>query len=462
LSRGTGSPELDETHDAALRSWVESANDGRTDFPIQNLPFGRFLTRGEGDRRRMGVAIGDQIVDLAAVHEAGLLRGITDDVHPEFFHQPLNALMGAGPEMRRGLRMRLSELLREGNDELRRDPRIAASLIPMKKADLKLPAQVPDYTDFYAGIEHAQNVGRMLRPDEPLLSNYKYVPIAYHGRASSVVVSGTPFHRPNGQTKPDDAAAPSFGPTRALDYELEVAVWVGNPNPPGFPVSIAKAERHIFGVGLLNDWSARDIQTWEYRPLGPFLAKSFATTVSPWIVTLEALAPFRAPAYERPEGDPQPLPYLSSDADRARGGIDLMLDVHLQTRRMREQSVAPVRLSRVSFRHMYWTPAQMVTHHASNGCNLRPGDLLGSGTVSGPEPDSRGSLLELTRRGSEPIDLPTGEVRRFLEDGDEVVLRGWCEREGFARIGLGECRGLVLAPFVMTATGQFLPPQPRL
>jgi fumarylacetoacetase len=436
---------LDETHDPGLWSWVESANVDGTDFPIQNLPFGCFRTRGEGASSRVGVAIGDQIVDVAAVHEAGLLRGIADDVHPQFFHTGLNALMGAGPEMRRGLRRRLSELLREGNDELHRDPRMAASaLIPMQKADLLLPAHVPDFTDFYAGIEHAQNVGRMLRPDEPLLSNYKYVPIAYHGRASSVVVSGTPFHRPSGQTKPDDAPAPSFGPTRALDYELEVAIWAGRPNPAGWPIPIAEAEDHIFGVGLLNDWSARDIQTWEYRPLGPFLAKSFATTVSPWVVTLEALAPFRAPAYERPPGDPPPLPYLSSDADRERGGIDLTLEVHLQTPRMRERHIAPVRLSRVSFRQMYWTPAQMVTHQTSNGCGLRPGDLLGSGTVSGPEADARGCLLELTRRGAEPIDLPSGEVRRFLEDGDEVVLRGWCERDGFARIGLGECRGMVL------------------
>jgi fumarylacetoacetase len=352
--------------------------------------------------------------------------------------------MAAGAPLRRALRGRVSELLREGPDARGERERVGAALVLVDKVELLLPAHVGDYTDFYAGIEHALTVGRMLRPDEPLLPNYKYVPIAYHGRSSSVVVSGTPVHRPVGQSKPEGAPAATFGPTRALDYELELAAWIGPGNRLGEPVPIESAEEALFGVGLLNDWSARDLQTWEYRPLGPFLAKSFATTVSPWVVTLEALAPFRAPAYARPAGDPEPLPYLSSPADRERGGLDVQLEAWLQSRRMRDEGVEPVRLGCPSFREMYWTLAQMVTHHTSNGCNLRPGDLFGSGTVSGPARDARGCLLELTRRGSEPVQLPTGESRSFLEDGDEVVLRGFCERAGFVRIGLGECRGTVL------------------
>jgi fumarylacetoacetase len=431
---------VDETHDPRLRSWVESANVEGTDFPIQNLPLGLFRNGQTGERARVGVAIGDHILDLARIHEDGLLRGAVEDV-PDLFRGSLRALMTAGAERRKALRRRLSELLRRDNDELRGH---AAALVATQDAELLLPTEIGDYTDFYAGIEHARNVGAMLRPEEPLLPNYRHVPIAYHGRASSVAASGAPVRRPAGQTRPDDAPGPRFGPTRALDYELEVALWIGPGNRLGQPIPIERAEEHLVGVGLLNDWSARDVQTWEYRPLGPFLSKSFATTVSPWIVTLEALAPFRAPAYARPPGDPEPLPYLSSETDRRRGGIDLVLEAWLQTQRMRERGDAPHRLARVGFREMYWAPAQMVAHHASNGCNLRPGDLLGSGTVSGPTKESRGCLLELTRRGAEPVELPGGETRRFLEDGDEVVLRGWCEREGLVRIGLGECRGVVL------------------
>jgi fumarylacetoacetase len=435
---------LDETHDSGLRSWVESANAREADFPIQNLPFGVFRTE-EREAGRVGVAIGDQVVDLARLHDAGLLRGAVGDERA-LFDASLNALMARGPELRRALRRRISELLRAGHDEMRSSAEGASALLPMDEVELLLPAAVGDYTDFYAGIEHALNVGQMLRPDEPLLPNYRHVPIAYHGRASSVVASGTRVRRPLGQSKPDDAPAPRFGPSRALDYELEVAFWIGSGNRQGEPIPIERAEEHVFGIGLLNDWSARDIQTWEYRPLGPFLAKNFATSVSPWIVTLEALEPFRTAAYPRTAADPEPLPYLSSSADRARGGIDLMLEVHLRTPRMREAGMAPARLSRGSFTEMYWTLAQMVTHHASNGCNLRPGDLLATGTVSGRTPGARGCLLELTRRGAEPITLPSGEVRRFLEDGDEVVLRGVCERAGFRRIGLGECRGTILPP----------------
>jgi fumarylacetoacetase len=436
-------PGVDETHDPALKSWVEAANADGTDFPIQNLPFGVFRSAGSTEIPRVGVAIGDRILDLARAHDAGLLAGVVDG-GADFFHGSLNLLMAAGASPRRALRARVSELLREGPDPGDERERVAAALVLVDKAELLLPAQIGDYTDFYAGIEHALTVGRMLRPDEPLLPNYKHVPIAYHGRSSSVVVSGTPVHRPVGQSQPEGAPAPTFGPARALDYELELAAWIGPGNRLGEPVPIASAEETLFGVGLLNDWSARDLQTWEYRPLGPFLAKSFATTVSPWVVTLEALAPFRAPAYARPAGDPEPLPYLSAPADRARGGLDVRLEAWLQSRRMKEEDVAPARLGCTSFREMYWTLAQMVAHHTSNGCNLRPGDLIGSGTVSGSARDARGCLLELTRGGKEPVQLPTGESRGFLEDGDEVVLRGFCERAGFVRIGLGECRGTVL------------------
>jgi fumarylacetoacetase len=287
-------------------------------------------------------------------------------------------------------------------------------------------------------------VGRLFRPDNPLLPNYKYVPIGYHGRASSIVVSGTAVHRPTGQSKDAAAEAPIFGPSRSLDYELEIGFFTGPGNQLGQPIPIAEAERHIFGLCLLNDWSARDIQSWEYQPLGPFLAKSFATTISPWIVTMEALAPFRAPAFLRQSGDPEPLPYLISAEDRERSGIDLTLEVHIASRRMRESGLPPMRLSRGNLRNLYWTLAQLLTHHASNGCNLQPGDLLASGTVSGPTPEERGCLLELTQRGADPIRLPTGEIRKFLEDGDEVILRGYCQRKGFRRIGFGECRGVIV------------------
>jgi fumarylacetoacetase len=313
----------------------------------------------------------------------------------------------------------------------------------MAEAVMAPPAIIGDYTDFYSSIHHASNVGRLFRPGNPLLPNYKYVPIGYHGRASSIVVSGTPVGRPSGQSKEPAAEAPVFGPTRSLDYELEVGFFAGPGNALGQPIPIADAEQHIFGLCLLNDWSARDMQSWEYQPLGPFLAKSFATTISPWIVTMEALAPFRVPAFQRPDGDPEPLPYLSAAEDRERGGIDLTLEVYIASRQMREAALQPMRLSRGNLRNLYWTLAQLLTHHSSNGCNLRPGDLLATGTVSGPSREERGCLLELTQRGAEPIRLPNGEIRKFLEDGDEVILRGYCERDGFARIGLGECRGTI-------------------
>jgi fumarylacetoacetase len=349
--------------------------------------------------------------------------------------------MAMGSDAMSALRRCLSELLRYDEQTPPPERKI---LIPMSEAELLLPAAIGDYTDFYASIFHATNVGKLFRPDNPLLPNYKYVPIAYHGRASSIVPSGTSIKRPKGQRKKPEESAPSFGASQLLDYELEVGFFVGVGNELGQAIAIAHAEEHIFGLCLVNDWSARDIQAWEYQPLGPFLSKSFATTVSPWVVTLEALAPFRCPAFQRAEGDPLPLPYLSSSLDASLGGIDLTVEVLLRSAQMREAGMEPFRLSRASFKQMYWTLAQMLTHQSSNGCNLRPGDLLASGTVSNAEAGSQGCLLEITQRGSKPVELPTGEVRAFLCDGDEVILRGYCEKEGYAKVGFGECRSLVL------------------
>jgi fumarylacetoacetase len=332
----------------------------------------------------------------------------------------------------RDLRRRASELLSKfstGADRF---------LTPLAEVDLLLPCNIPDYTDFYASIHHATNVGLLFRPDHPLLPNYKWIPIAYHGRASSVVVSGTPVPRPCGQIVLEPGAPPVYEPCRQLDYEVELGAFLGPGNALGEPVPIAQAEEQVVGVCLLNDWSARDIQAWESQPLGPFLSKNFATSISPWVVTLEALEPFRCPAPPRPAGDPAPLPYLAASGDTA---FRITLEVWLRSARMAE----PVRVSQGDFSTMYWTLAQMVAHHTCNGCPIRPGGLIGSGTVSGPEKHNRGCLLEMTRRGSEPLALPTGEIRRFLEDGDEVILKGWCEAPGFRRIGLGECRGVVLA-----------------
>ena len=432
---------LNSTHNAARRSWVESANDPAGDFPLQNLPAGVFHA-DSSPAPRIGIAIGDQVLDLAAAGSAGLLPpGVTGACG----QSTLNTLMALGAPAWSGLRGRLSELL--GKDtcpvgQLR--SAVERCLVPMARTTMLLPARVGDYTDFYASRFHAANVGAMFRPDSPLLPNYPWVPVGYHGRASSLVISGTPVRRPQGQTKPAGASAPSFGPSQSLDYELELAAFVGPGNALGTPIPLARAEENIFGVCLLNDWSARDIQAWEYQPLGPFLAKNFATTVSPWIVSLEALAPFRVPAFTRPEGDPAPLPHLAHAADQARGGLDVQLEVFLVTPRMRRDGIAPHRVSHGNFSTMYWTFGQLLTHHTSNGCNLAPGDLLGSGTVSGPAHASRGCLLELTGNGREPLALPGGETRTFLQDGDEVILRGYAERDGFARIGLGECRGLVV------------------
>jgi fumarylacetoacetase len=442
--------QLDTTHDPSLKSWVSSANDATADFPIQNLPFGVF-GRGASDEGRVGVAIGDRVVDLVAVHAAGLLMGDAEVAARHCAVPRLNNLMALEPRYRSALRAQLSTLLREGS-QVERTPGLADRvLVRADDIEMRVPAAIGDYTDFYASVYHATNVGAMFRPDNPLLPNYKWVPIGYHGRSSSIVPSGMAVRRPRGQAKASDDGTPTVGLTHALDYEVELGLFVGVGNPLGTPITIDAAEDHLFGVCLVNDWSARDIQTWEYQPLGPFLAKNFATSVSPWVVTMEALAPFRVAPFVRPEGDPAPLPYLTP-REQERTAINLQIDVLLLSRQMRERGIEPERLSRSNTRDLYWTPGQLLAHHASNGCNLRSGDLLASGTVSGATRDALGCLLELTRRGATPITLPTGEKRTFLEDGDEVILRGSCARPGAVRIGLGECRGMVM-PGPQTTTG---------
>ncbi|HEX5682618.1 MAG TPA: fumarylacetoacetase [Ideonella sp.] len=419
---------LNDTLDPALQSWVESANDTHTDFPIQNLPFGRFRTARDGDWR-IGVAIGDQILDLQA---AGLIDS-----------SDMNRLMRLAPEPRRALRTALSEGLRAGSALA---TRWKEALVRQSAVEMGLPCAIGDYTDFYTSIHHATTVGKQFRPDNPLLPNYKWVPIGYHGRASSIGVSGQSFHRPWGQTRPATApegSPPNFGPSRRLDYELELGIFIARPNALGEPIGMELAEEHVFGLTLFNDWSARDVQGWEYQPLGPFLAKNFASTVSPWMVTLEALAPFRQP-FRRPEGDPAPLPYLDSAANRDQGAIGIMLEVWLQTAAMREAGHPGDRVSTSNYADAYWTIAQLVAHHTVNGCNLQAGDLLGSGTLSGPAPEHAGSLLELSNGGKQPLTLSNGEQRSFLEDGDTVILKAHCERPGARRIGFGECRGTVL------------------
>lgn len=428
----------DATHDPARRSWVPGA-DGHADFPIQNLPLGIFSPPGGAPRG--GVAIGDQVLDLPAALAAGLFAGEAARAAGAASAKTLNGFFALGAGPRRALRARLSEILSLGSDDR---ARAEPCLRPAADCTLHLPAQVGDYTDFYVGIHHATNIGKVFRPDNPLLPNYKYVPIGYHGRASSLRVSGTGIRRPKGQLKAPEAEAPRFAPCERLDYELELGIWVGPGNELGEPVPVGEAASHVAGYCLLNDWSARDIQAWEYQPLGPFLAKNFGSTLSPWVVTPEALAPFRIAQSPRPEGDPAPLPYLLDEADQRTGAFDLELEVLLATARMREQGLPPHRVSLSNTRHMYWTVAQMIAHHTSNGCNLQPGDLLGSGTISAPDPTGFGSLLETTRGGREPLVLPSGESRRFLEDGDEVTLRLRARRDGAAPIGFGECRATIL------------------
>ena len=441
----------DPTVDPAFRSWVDSANDGATDFPIQNLPFGVFRRRGTRQAPRVGVAIGDRVLDIVACRAKGWFDGHEAAAAAAACRaSSLNGLMALGPAAQRALRHRVFELLRHDGD-LGKTARAHANEILAGQADVEMlnPARVGNFTDFFASVYHAANVGSLFRPDQPLQPNYKHVPIAYHGRASSVSVSGSPCRRPLGQRRPAGAENPAFGPSDRLDFELEVGVFVSAGNPLGRPIPLSEAPAHVFGLCLLNDWSARDIQAWEYQPLGPFLAKSFMTTVSPWVVTLDALAPFRVPALVRPDGDPDPLPYLSNATDQASGSFDIALEVLISSAAMRAAGSEPKLLTRSNLRHLYWTIFQMLAHHTSNGCNIEPGDLLGTGTASGPTDDSRGCLLELTQGGKTEIELPGGETRTWLEDGDEVVLRAHCAADGAVRIGLGECRGIIAAAPVL-------------
>jgi fumarylacetoacetase len=430
---------LNETHDPARRSFVESANAPDSDFPIQNLPFCVFRpVAAAGAQLRVGVGIGDQILDVAAA--GPLLGGPAAEAARPCVAPFLNSLMSMGPRAWSAMRLGLSRALStEGNNQ-----GIRQHLMPMAQAELRLPVAFRNFTDFFASIFHASNAGRMFRPDNPLMPNYKYVPVAYHSRASSVRISGTPIKRPLGQRKGPNDDAPSYGPSRNLDFELELGAFIGTGTELGNTVAVGKAAEHVFGYCLLNDWSARDVQAWEYQPLGPFLGKNFGTTISPWVVTAEALAPFRTAAFARPEGDPAPLPHLDDAEDRAQGGLDITLEAYFSTEAMRRDGTAPQRITQTSFALMYWTVAQMIAHHASNGCNLEIGDLIGSGTVSGPDKSSWGSLLELTARGREPIELPGGEKRGFIEDGDEIIFRGYCAKPGAARIGFGECRAIIL------------------
>ncbi len=441
-----------------LKSWLDSANDPSTDFPLENLPLCAFEATHHGHSHgHLGMAIGDQVIDISSLNEAGMFD---DDDSPlkNILRYPFWDAAVSPPELLHNLRARIRDFMTStaGGQQSRRLREKA--LRPISETPFLSPMRALNYTDFYASIHHAATVGSMFRPDNPLLPNYKHIPIGYHGRASSIVPSGTEIRRPSGQQSPPDSdpkAPPSFGPCKLLDYELEVGFFIGPGNELGHPVPIHEAEQHILGLCLVNDWSARDIQKWEYQPLGPFLAKNFATTISPFIVPLEALQPFRCPAYTRPDGDPKPLPYLFDESNQSRGGFDITLEVHLQSEQMRTKGLSPILLSKSNaFKDMYWTLAQMLTHHTSNGCNLQPGDLLASGTVSGLGPTERGCLLELTWQGNgsdgkplprKPVQLPSGETRTFLADGDEVVLKGYCEKEGFRRIGFGECRGRIVA-----------------
>jgi len=463
---------INETHDPGLASWVQSANDPSTHFPIQNLPLALIRIPDQDDPQSgawhelVATRIGDTVIDLSSCYKAGVLRP-DDDRYDEDFDVyigdggPLNSIgdEDCTPGFIPALRRAVSRMLREDTPDLRDNkPLRDAVCADAHDVEFLHPLMTRDYTDFYASLHHATNVGSMFRPDNPLLPNYTHIPIGYHGRASSIVISGTRVRRPIGQQAPtEDGGAPGFGPCKLLDYEMEMGVVIARENALGTPVPIEHAEDHILGMCILNDWSARDIQKWEYQPLGPFLAKSFASTVSPYIVTMEALAPFRCPAFERPPTHPSPLAYMDSAQNRESGGIDITVEVLLASEAMRKQGIDPVKLSSGNFRDMYWSVAQMVAHHTVNGCNLQPGDLLGSGTISGPSRASRGSLLELTWDGDPfadppvlvpgtqrtPITLPTGEQRKFLADGDEVIMRAFCEREGYRRIGFGECRGII-------------------
>lgn len=430
---------LNETHDAGLQSWVTSANTGKSDFPIQNLPFAVFRRKSSSEAFRGGVAIGDQVLDMAAVRDAKALSSAVQAQVEAAAQSQLNQLMGMTCAQWSALRLALSRALRAGAAE---EAALKACLVPQAEVEYAVPAQIGDYTDFYTSVHHATNVGKLFRPTNPLMENYKWVPIGYHGRASSIRISGVDFKRPNGQLKAPDAD-PVLKPCNRLDYELEMGIYAGSANTWGEAIGIEDADNHIFGLCLLNDWSARDVQAWEYQPLGPFLSKNFATSISPWIVTLEALEPYRT-AFVRPSEDPQPLPYLSSEANSQRGALDVQLTVAIQTEKMRAEGKAAEQITQTSYRHAYWTMAQLIAHHTVNGCDLQPGDLLGTGTLSGPTTAEAGALLEITEGGKKPLSLSNGETRTFLLDGDVVVFTGWCEKPGAARIGFGEVRATVL------------------
>jgi fumarylacetoacetase len=432
---------LNETHDPQLSSWVASANLPGTDFPIQNLPFAIFRRRDSAEIFRGGVAIGDQVLDLAALFSKNVLNGEAQQAAVAASASTLNELMAMGQTAWSSLRLALSRLLRE---DAKQQAITAQCLVDMEDVEYALPAHIGDYTDFYTSIHHATNVGKLFRPDNPLLPNYRWIPIGYHGRASSVVLSGADIRRPHGQLMPPGAERPTLAPSKRLDFELELGIFVGAGNALGTPIPMDQAEQHAFGICLLNDWSARDIQGWEYQPLGPFLSKSFATSISPWIVTLEALAPYRLP-FTRDADEPQPLPYLDSEHNRAAGAFDIQLKITLATPAMREAELPAHTICQTSYRHAYWTLAQLITHHTVNGCNLQAGDLLGSGTLSGPESHQLAAMLEITQGGKIPLTLPNGEQRVFLEDGDQVTLRGWCATKDAARIGFGECIGTVFS-----------------
>ena len=435
--------KLNQTHDVKTRSWLASANDAGSDFPIQNLPYGVFRRAGKAEAFRGGVAIGDQIIDMAALASAEALEGLPQLAAQACAEERLNHFMAMGHVAWRALRHALFDALREEAT----GPvvqTLRACLVPQADAEYSVPTHVGNYTDFYTSIHHARNVGAVIRPDDPLTPNFQWLPIAYHGRASSVVISGTAFHRPMGQAMPPGAKAPVYGPSTRLDYELELGFYIGPGNRMGEPIALERAEDHVFGMCLLNDWSARDHQFWEMAPLGPFLGKNFCTSVSPWIVSMEALAPFRVP-FAHPADEPQPLPYLDAPQNRESGGLDIQLEVLIETAKHRDQGLAADPLSATSFRHQYWTVGQMVTQHTVGGCNLDSGDLLGTGTISGPTPQEAGAMVELSHGGTRSVTLPgTREERRFLEDGDNLILRGWCEKSGAARIGFGQCEGVVL------------------
>ncbi|MDR6889526.1 MULTISPECIES: fumarylacetoacetase [Variovorax] len=433
---------LNHTHDVAARSWLDTANAAETDFPIQNLPFAVFRRAGSPEPFRGGIAIGDQVLDMAALSARQLLDGLALDAARAAALPALNDFFALGGAAWQALRHAVFALLR-GDAPIATRNAVRECLVPQAEVEYTVPARIGDYTDFYTSIDHALNISRLMNPDGDVTPNFRWIPTAYHGRVSTIGVSGQRFHRPKGQTMAPGAKAPTYQACARLDYELELGVWIGEGNAAGEPIPLAHAEEHIFGICLLNDWSARDIQFWEMAPLGPFLAKNFATTISPWIVTMEALAPYRQ-AWKRPANEPQPLDYLESPANRESGAIDIRLEVWLESEKAQSDRSGPSRLSRTSFKHQYWSVAQMVAHHTVGGCALNPGDLFGSGTISGPGPGEAGAIIELTRAAQSPVTLANGEQRGFLEDGDAVLLRGWCEKPGHARIGFGESRGTVL------------------